>query len=193
LTKIGLLGGTFNPVHNGHLSIAKSFLNSGKIDQLWILLTPFPPHKIEEKHVSYLNRLKMLRSAFTNMHVRILTIENKLPIPSYTYRTIQYLKKESTPDARFFFCMGEDSLEKFSTWKHYDLILNEADLLVAKRPDTSHEEVSKEILDKTVFVDHHPIDISSTEIRERIKEKDFIEKVLPDDVISLISKENLYQ
>ncbi len=192
MLKVGLFGGTFDPVHRGHISIAESFLNSGYIDELWILLTPFPPHKLKEKHVDYPNRLNMLKSAFAYLNVKILTIENELPKPSYTYRTIQHLKSEN-PNTSFFFCMGEDSLEKFGTWKHYDLILNEADLLVAKRPDTNHEEVSKEILGKTVFVDHHPIDISSTEIRERIKEKDFIEKVLPDDVISLISKENLYQ
>lgn len=78
--QIGLFGGTFDPVHAGHLALAKSFLNSGFIDELWIILTPFPPHKKEFSPSNYSHRLDMLEYVFKSMaHVKILTIENELP------------------------------------------------------------------------------------------------------------------
>lgn len=189
---IGLLGGTFDPVHNGHIKITRSFLQSGCVDELWISLTPFPPHKINENHVSYETRLKMLREAFLDINCTILTIENELPRPSYTYRTIQVLK-ESNPEHDFYFCMGEDSLAQFHTWKHFDKILEEANLLVARRPNSDHKHVQESILKKTTFVDHDPIEISSSEIKSNITDSNFLRKNLSPKVISIIEKENLYR
>lgn len=192
MKKIGLLGGTFDPVHNGHLKIAQSFLQSGCIEELWILLTPFPPHKIDENHVSYETRLKMLKEAFSEIKCTILSLENELPKPSYTFRTIQVLK-ESNPKHTFYFCMGEDSLAQFHTWKHFDKILEEANLLVARRPNSDHKHVQELILKKTTFVDHHPIEISSSDIKSHITDSNFLKKNLSSKVISIIEKENLYR
>ncbi len=192
MKKVGLLGGTFDPVHNGHIEIAKSFIGSGYIDELWILLTPYPPHKIDKKHVSYEKRLLMLENAFNDHEFKILSIEKDLPKPSYTYRTIKVLKKEN-PDYRFFFCLGEDSLTKFHTWKHFDKILEEAELLVAKRPNFDHSSVETTILKKTTFVEHQPIDISSSSIKSNINDELYLKSYLPSSVHSVIEKENLYR
>ena len=192
MKKVGLLGGTFDPVHNGHIEIAKSFIGSGYIDELWILLTPFPPHKINKKHVSYEKRLLMLKYAFNDHGFKILSIEKDLPKPSYTYRTIKALKKDN-PDCEFFFCLGEDSLSKFHTWKHFDKILDEAELLVAKRPNFDHNSVQNNILKKTTFVEHQPIDISSSSIKSNIDDESYLKSYLPGSVHSVIEKENLYR
>jgi nicotinate-nucleotide adenylyltransferase len=192
LKKIGLLGGTFDPVHNGHIEIANSFIRSGIIDELWILLTPFPPHKLNENHVSYETRLMMLEMAFADLDIKILTLEKELPKPSYTYRTIQVLKEEHR-DSNFFFCLGEDSLSKFHSWKHFDKILAEADLLVAKRPNSDHSSVKQSILDKTTFVEHKPIEISSSSIKKNIEDAEYLSSNLPTSVHSIIEKENLYR
>ena len=97
--RIGLFGGTFDPVHNGHISIVRSFLQSGYIDELWILLTPVPPHKLNKEHVSYEHRKEMLHLAFQDIdRVRISTIEQTLPKPSYTVQTVTHLAQKYPED-----------------------------------------------------------------------------------------------
>lgn len=192
-TQIGLLGGTFDPVHNGHLSIANSFINSGLIDELWVLLTPFPPHKNGNQHASYNDRLNMLKYAFEGVEkVSISTVENELPKPSYTVQTIRYLKK-TYPLVNFYYCMGEDSLSQFHTWKYYREILDECELLVAHRPKAQHEDVDSHILEKTRFVDHDPVNISSSQIKEYLKEGKSISELVPDKVTETIDNKQLYR
>lgn len=191
--RIGLFGGTFDPVHNGHLSIAESFLKSEEIDQLWVLLTPFPPHKEDENHASYATRLKMLEVAFEEMdHVSILTIENELPKPSYSYNTVRYLIETNNSDYQFYFCIGEDNLAKFHTWKFHEKILDQVDLLVANRPGADHSLVKNYILEKTTFVNHEPLDISSSEIKDKIHDYSELKKMMPPKVLSIIEQEALY-
>ncbi|MAL16428.1 MAG: nicotinate (nicotinamide) nucleotide adenylyltransferase [Balneola sp.] len=190
--RIGLFGGTFDPVHNGHLSIAESFLQSGLIDELWVLLTPFPPHKQDVNQTPYDTRLQLLETAFEGIsNLSIKTIENRLPKPSYSVQTIRHLKGEY-PDATFYYCMGEDSLAYFHTWKYYTEILEECDLLVAKRPGVSHDEVEDQILRSTHFVSHTPLEISSSSIKEQIQKGDSIAGLVPKSVHKIIEKEQLY-
>lgn len=191
--RIGLFGGTFDPVHRGHVSIAESFLNSGFIDELWILLTPFPPHKQGNGHTLYELRHEMLKAAFVDIEsVQILTVENELPKPSYTINTIRYLKAVY-PKKEFHFCMGEDSLTGFHTWKFHEEILEEATLLVADRPEYDRTLVAEYILNKTTFVTHEPLSISSSEIKERIRNKESIETFVPEEVLKVITSEKLYE
>lgn len=191
--RIGLFGGTFDPVHNGHVSIADSFLKCGLIDELWVLLTPFPPHKQTENQVPYTIRLTLLEAAFGDTpKLSINTIENRLPKPSYSVQTIRHLKDEY-PDATFYYCMGEDSLAHFHTWKYYAEILEECELLVAKRPGVSHDEVEDRILSRTHFVSHTPLEISSSSIKERVDSGKSIKELLPKTVHKIIEKEQLYR
>jgi nicotinate-nucleotide adenylyltransferase len=190
--RVGLFGGTFDPVHNGHISIAESFINTEMIDELWVLLTPYPPHKQENNPATYKIRLEMLESAFKDTSgIKVSTIENELTKPSYSVQTIRHLKKKY-PDTTFFYCMGEDSLNKFHTWKYYEEILEECRLLVAQRPGASHQEVEKAILGRTHFVTHTPLDISSSEIRELVSEGRTITDIVPTEVAKTIEKEQLY-
>ena len=190
--RVGLFGGTFDPVHNGHISIARSFLASGLIDEIWILLTPYPPHKTGADHSGYTLRLKMLEAAFRDIeHVSISTIEEQLPKPSYSIQTIRHLKEEY-PDTTFYFCMGEDSLSQFHTWKDHHQIVEECELLVAQRPGETHKNVDKEILAQSHFVDHEPLDIASSEIREKVKSGRSVSDEVPESVLKIIEKERLY-
>lgn len=191
--KIGLFGGTFDPVHNGHLSIAESFLNSGCIDELWVLLTPYPPHKPGNGNTPYQIRLSMLEAAFFGIPgITISTIENDLPKPSFTVNTIRYLKSRYL-EHHFFFCMGEDSLSQFHTWKYYKEILEEAHLLVADRPGADHKNVEQDILNKTTFVEHTPLAVSSSSVREALKSGKDVFSDVPEKVLLIIEKEHLYK
>lgn len=190
--RTGLFGGTFDPVHNGHISIAESFLNSGLIDELWVLLSPYPPHKLEEQRAGYTHRLEMLNMVFgEDSRVQISTVENELPKPSYTVQTVKHLKNVY-PRREFFFCMGEDSLSAFHTWKYYREIIEECELIVARRPGAGHKMVEDAVLSKTHFADHDPLDISSTGIKTLVRAGKDISEMVPERVRAYIEKEHLY-
>ena len=190
MKRIGLFGGSFDPVHNGHIEAVNSFLESGLIDEIWILLTPAPPHKPDQKKTDFEHRYNMLKLAFQESdNIKISDIEKDLPKPSYTLQTIHHLKTKN-PDYTFFLCLGEDSLQYFHKWHKYHDILEECTLLVVDRPGSDHGDVDSYILEKSIFVDHKPMNISSTEIRRGPNSATIMK--LPDDVLNYIQKNNLY-
>lgn len=187
--RIGILGGSFDPVHCGHVRIASSFLTSGLIDTLLILLSPYPPHKQNREQAAFSHRFEMLKLAFRGIErVEISDLEKKLEKPSYTLHTLEYLQKEN-PETLYYLCLGEDSLQHFDEWYKYRKILKKADLLVAERPGFDKSGVDKEILEHAIFVEHDPYPISSTAIRKlRVN----IKEDLPNAVAAYIEKNNLY-
>lgn len=188
--RAGIFGGTFDPVHSGHIEAVQSFLSSGLIDEIWVMLTPDPPHKRHKNnHTPYNHRLQMLKLAFQGINnVRISTIEKELPQPSYTLQTLSHLTK-TYPDTRFFLCLGEDSVSSFHTWHRYRDILKDLSLLAVKRPGADVKEASEDVLDKTIFLEHKPVNISSTAIRQN--ESD-LEQMVPDNVAAYIEEHQLY-
>lgn len=190
--RIGLLGGTFDPVHFGHLSIVRSFLTSGRIDQLWILPSSNPPHKEEESLTAFGYRKQMLKAAFAEFEdVLISDIERNLSGPSYTIRTLEFLK-ERFPDPVFYLCIGEDSLSGFESWYKADEILEQCELLVAKRPNSGNNKVKQEVLAKVHFIEHKPVEISSTVLRNRLKRGEDVSNYIPEAVLQIIRKHKLY-
>jgi len=188
--RTGIFGGSFDPVHSGHLEVADSFLKSGLIDELLILPTPYPPHKKEKNQTPFHHRLKMLEIAFAGWDsVKISDLEANLPSPSYTLQTLRYLKKEN-PDTRFFLCLGEDNLKIFEKWYKSDEILKETVLIIAERPGFDSSGIPPKILERAVFVEHHPVDASSTRVRKAMKQSG---DLLPENVAEYIQKHGLYQ
>ncbi|MDR9366407.1 MAG: nicotinate (nicotinamide) nucleotide adenylyltransferase [Balneolaceae bacterium] len=188
--RVGIFGGSFDPVHKGHFKITRSFLNSGLIRELLILLTPSPPHKQATDQTDFSHRYEMLKLAFqTEDQVRVSDLEKDLPQPSYTLQTIEYLQNRY-PDSIFYLCLGEDSLRDFHKWHKYKKILERVTLLVARRPEVDTSSVDPEILEKVIFIDHEPVSVSSTEIRQANgHEMDD----LPPTVADYIKKHNLYR
>lgn len=190
MKRIGIFGGSFDPVHNGHIEAVNSFLNSGLLDEIWILLTPDPPHKRDRQLTELEHRFNMLNIAFQERErVKISDIEDDLPKPSYTLQTIRHLKQRY-PDYIFFLCLGEDSLQSFHKWHKYQEILKECTLMVAERPGSSHIKVDPQIMDKTIFVDHKSMDISSSQIRVNSMHEQSLN--VQDEVLNYIKKHNLY-
>lgn len=189
---IGIFGGSFNPVHKGHLAIAGSFLDSGYISELWVLLTPDPPHKEGEELVSYRLRFRMLQEVFDDWEqVRVSDLETDLPKPSYTLQTLQYLT-EKYPDKSFYLCIGGDSARHFIQWHRWREILSYCKLLVARR-STEELELDSTVAENAHIIDHEPVPISSTEIRNKISEGEDISELVPSEVEDLIHTHNLYQ
>jgi nicotinate-nucleotide adenylyltransferase len=190
--RVGIFGGVFDPVHVGHLSISRSFLESNLIDYLLVLPSPAPPHKKNRTIVSLEHRIKMLRIAYKSWEdVIISNLETRLPAPSYTLQTINYLQ-ESNPENVYFLCIGEDSLKNFKHWFRYKQILEKVTLMVAERPEVTDYHIAEEILEKSIFVDHKPINISSTTIRQQADMGLKISDDLPDEVFDYIMKYQLY-
>lgn len=189
---VGVLGGSFDPVHNGHVAIARSFLDSGKISELWVLLTPDPPHKNNQALSNYQQRFEMLQAAFQSMDdVNVSDFEKQLPQPSYTVQTLQQLTQRH-PERTFYLCMGGDSMKEFKQWKDWQEILSYCELLVAQRPG-EEVEPDPELAAHTHFVTHQPVDISSTTIREAVARGEDISAYVPEEVCDLIYQYNLYK
>jgi nicotinate-nucleotide adenylyltransferase len=190
--KIAIFGGSFDPVHLGHIKIADAFLNSGVPDELWVMPTPISPFKNADKLTAYHHRLAMTRLAFSNIEkVVVSDYESRFIGACYTYITLRSLK-ESFPEISWYLCIGQDNLENFHKWANYREILEYASLLVAIRPGYKHQNVDQEILDKVTFVSHTPVDVSSTEIREKLKQSRKPPQI-SDSVFSYIKKNGLYK
>lgn len=189
---VGLLGGTFDPVHNGHVSIARSMLASSHIDELWIIPSYHPAHKNHQNITAFDDRVDLLECAFRPFPaVKICRIEQGLPSPGYTIRTLQHVQ-QLHPQTTFYWCIGSDSLMTFHTWYQYRDILQRCQLLVAMRPDFDATGVSFEILNRSLFVEHNPIAVSSSAIRSVLSTG----APCPDihgDVRTMIEQKGLYR
>jgi len=190
---VGIFGGTFDPVHFGHLAIARSFLGSGLIEELWVMLTPDPPHKQDRDPVAYSIREAMLQAAFKDEdRVTVCTLEESLPAPHYTLRTLQYLYRKH-PDQTFYLCIGGDSLAHFDEWYHWQEILKLSELIIARRPGAKVGAIPGPILKRAHFIDHEPLAVSSTDIRNRCAKGLPIDDLVPKEVARLIATHSLYR
>lgn len=190
---IGLLGGSFDPVHKGHVSICKSYLDSEYINRLIVILTPDPPHKHTRELTDFRHRLYMLNLALG--HIADLTvsdIERKLPKPSYTLNTVKYFKREY-PDTRLYLCIGEDSYKQFTGWYHWEEIIDNCTLLVASRPESGDNQIPEQLIENARFIEHEKIAISSSDIRIKLNRGEDVTDFLPEKVLGYIRDNQLYQ
>ncbi len=190
--RVGVMGGTFDPPHAGHVAIAQSFLNSGLLDRLLILPTPVPPHKPDAKLTPYEHRLQMTRICFEYLErTSVDDFELALPSPHYTIYTLRKLSKQN-PQAEFSLCIGQDSLNSLKSWYKWEELVSEYDIYVTRRPDATEgdDAVSS---GRIYFVDHQPHRASSTAIRDFLKKGEIPEHLLCDGVPDYIREHRLYQ
>ena len=195
--RIGVLGGTFDPVHNGHLHIADALRTALDLDgALWVPAGR-PPHKSDQIVSSDHDRLAMLDLALAGSATdEISTIDIDRSGPSYTADTLEILA-EHFPNAQLFFLMGEDSLRDLPTWHHPERILRVAELAVAGRPGVETDLESLEfqvpgVRKRVHVVPTEEIAISSSEIRRRVKENQSIRGLVPASVEAYIQEHGLY-
>lgn len=187
---IGILGGSFNPVHIGHLMIA-SYLTQWKIvDKVWLTLSPRNPLKDSTELISDITRLSMLKIACATMpDIEICDIELSMPRPSYTISTLRVLAKRY-PTKRFRLIIGSDNWNIFSSWKDSDEILDKFGVIVYPRPG---KPVQDRVVDGMELVHPPLIDLSSIFIRSAIAKGRNMNCFLPSGVYDYIIQNKLYQ
>ncbi|MCQ2479755.1 MAG: nicotinate (nicotinamide) nucleotide adenylyltransferase [Clostridia bacterium] len=169
--RVGIFGGTFNPPHNGHKKLALEFAGRLSLDLLMIIPDRLPPHKEASLLAGEEDRLNMCRLCFDSEVMEISDIEMKREGKSYTYITLEQIKKER-PDDELFFLMGSDMLLSFHSWREPEKILNCATVVAAAREEGETEKLRSYVettfshrKDRFIIMDFTPFEISSTEIR----------------------------
>ncbi len=189
--KIGLFFGSFNPIHIGHLVIANYMATYSGLDEVWLVVSPHNPLKQKSGLADMYDRLEMAHLATEDAsHLKVSDIEFKLPQPSYTIDTLSYLE-EKHPEKEFSLIMGADNLHSFKKWKNYEVILNNYKLFVYPRPNVDTSEWKNH--PAVIFTDTPQMEISSTFIRNAIKQEKSIQFFVPDAVIDFMDKKSLYK
>lgn len=180
--RIGLLLGSFDPIHNGHVKMAESALNKGLVDKVFFVPTAQNPWKAES--TKFIIRCAMIQRAIaTNVNFYMSPIELELEAPYFTYKTLQLLK-EQYPEGEFKLIVGADVADSIKDWEHGDWILQNFSLITVQRPGYNFQ-VNVDIEDS--------IDVSSTEIRNLIKEGLSIEHLVHPGVKEIIEGAKLYK
>lgn len=188
--KIGLLFGSFNPVHVGHLIIANYMANYTTLDKVWLVVSPQNPLKKYGDLANTYDRLEMCKLATDNSNnIQVSDVELKLPQPSYTIDTLTYLK-EKYPQHDFALIMGSDNLVSLPKWKNYKLILRDYQIFVYPRPGYENTDLATH---PSVTITMTPLmELSATFIRKSLAEKKNVQYFVPDPVLNFIEAKNLY-
>ncbi len=189
--KIGLFFGSFNPVHTGHLLIANYFVQFTHLDNIWFIVSPQNPFKVNDTLLDECTRLEMLELAINgDERFKASDFEFNLPRPSYTVNTLAELQK-NYPDDTFIPIIGGDNLQSFHLWKDYETILANHEIYVYRRVGY-HENPLLANHPKIKIFEVPLLNISSTYIREMLQAGKSVKYLVPDAVADFIAKKGLY-
>jgi len=197
LIKTGIFGGAFNPVHNGHVNLAKEAIEQLKLRKLLVIPTFESPHKAT-KLLSFDERIEMCRRAFENIsdkcEVTVSDIERKMGGVSYTINTIRELAKQSR-DEQFYLLIGGDMLFSFREWYKYESILKESKVCAVARGGDNFTDMLEFAAEmgRVKVLPTNVVDVSSTEVRRKIAEGADISELVPQNVAEYIAENDLYR
>lgn len=189
--RIGLFFGSFNPIHTGHLILADAVRIKAGLDAVWLVVSPHNPHKAKSTLANDADRLRMVELATDDdPHLLANNAEFYLPQPSYTSHTLTHLVAQF-PQYQFGLIMGADNLLTLPKWKNGDAILRNYPIYVYPRPEVALPAA----LPATVqYLEDAPLmEISATDIRQRIRLGQSIRYIVPDAVAAYIEQHGLYQ
>ena len=191
--KIGLYFGTFNPIHIGHLIIANHMVENSDLDEIWMVVTPHNPFKKKSSLLENHHRFELVYRATENYpSIKPSDIEFKLPQPNYTVHTLAHIS-EVYPDKEFCLIMGEDNLKSLHKWKNYETILEHHHIYVYPRISEGIVEHQFKNHSKIHKVDAPIVQISSTMIRNGIKNQKNIQPLLTKEVWEYVDEMNFYR
>lgn len=187
--RTALFGGTFNPLHNGHLAIAQSVLKQNLADEVWLLVTPCNPWKTEQVLLDDGLRYDMAAQAVKDIKgIVVSDYEFRLPQPSYTANTLRHLSADF-PERQFILTIGADNWVKFDEWRDYQFIRANYPIIVYPRKDCNINEST----DGAVLLNCPLVDISSTDIRNLVNKGESIDHLVPASIARTIKENKLYQ
>lgn len=197
---VGILGGTFNPIHYAHLAMAQAAWGQTALDEIWFMPSKHPPHKSNCELVSELHRKKMIELAIAKEPCfHFSDYELKWEGTTYSAETLQRLK-EDYPEYQFYFIMGGDSFFQLENWYHPEIIMKCCRILAISRDGASlqqmeiHAEYLHQIYRAEIqIVKMDTMEISSSQIRQNIREGRNISSLVPEEVASYIRQHQLYQ
>ena len=199
--KIGIMGGTFDPIHIGHLLLGEFAYEDFGLDEIWFLPNGNPPHKeTADTGTSLEHRIEMIRKAIEGVpHFRLNLHEANTEEHSYTYRTMHEFN-QMFPEHEFYFILGADSLFSIEQWKYFREIFPTCTILAAMRDDKDAREMQRQILYLTEkygarirLLQAPLLEISSTVIRDRASRDLGVRYMVPDSVAEYIRTNHLYK
>ncbi|WP_205501681.1 nicotinate (nicotinamide) nucleotide adenylyltransferase [Rufibacter psychrotolerans] len=191
--RVGLLFGSFNPIHIGHLILANYMATNTTLDTVWLVVSPQNPFKPSSSLLHEFDRLQMVRLAIAdNAELGVTDIEFRMPKPSYTIDTLTYLQ-ERYPTYQFALIMGEDNLATFHKWKNYEEILDHYEVLVYPRPGSAKAPDAISNHPRVQLVPAPLLDISATFIRKCLKAGKSTRYLLAEPVEEYITAKKLYR
>ena len=187
--RTALFGGTFNPLHNGHLTIVRSVLEQGLADEVWILITPCNPWKKDQTLPDDRLRYNMVADAVKDIpDIEASDYEFNLPKPSYTANTLRHISADY-PDREFILTIGADNWVKFNDWRESDFIQNNYPIIVYPRNGFEIKDLPQGV----TKLDCPLADVSSTDIRNKVQAGESIKEMVPASVARTIADLNLYR
>lgn len=201
MKRIGILGGTFDPVHYGHIALAEDAVREADLDEVVMIPARIQPFKQDREYASGEDRFRMLAlAAGKNDHITVSRYELEQEGVSYTYLTLRHMQKFFGEDTRLFFITGTDSFLKIDTWKNAPELLTKYSFIIGTRPGYRQEEYQEALKRITsafgtevISMNKTELDISATQIREMVAEGKEITGLLPPEVERYITEHGLYR
>ena len=191
--KIGLFFGSFNPIHIGHLIIANHMAEYSDLDEVWLVVTPHNPFKKKKTLLEDHHRFQLVMQATEDYpKIKPSNIEFGLPQPNYTINTLVYLQ-EKYPQHDFHLIMGLDNLKSFPKWKNYEKIIEHHELYVYPRVSEATDLPELMTHQKVHYIKAPIVEISSTFIRNAIKERKNVRALMPDKAWAYLDEMNFYK
>lgn len=201
MKRVGVMGGTFDPCHRGHINLAKDAKEQGALDKIILMPNSIQPFKKNHKVTDAKHRLNMLRVAVESMpDIEVSSWEIEQKEISYTYKTLETLKENMGCDCKIYFIIGIDAFLNIEKWKEFDKLISNNKFIVGVRPGYKEDELKDKIQLLTenykteiVKIDNKKFHISSTEIRNRIFRNEEISDLVTNEVRKYINENDLYR
>lgn len=190
--RLGLFGGTFDPIHTGHLVVAETVRDVLELDEVWFIPANTPPHKAAPAIPAVERAAMVERAVADHPAFRLSRVDLDRPGPSFAEDTIETIRA-ARPGDDLFYIIGADMLRELHTWRHPDRLVTLAQFVAVTRPGESLAESASPVAERVVRVEMPPLAISSTDIRARVAAGRSIRYLVPAPVAAYISQHQLYR